>query len=529
LDFPQNKVMGDFNIMLNPTNSHSRWVVIFETPQKSLVLYHPTLRQVRTVFREDVKNAISLPWSCESYFNILREVFRSSASLPPPLTDFLLNGYFDKFFPIRQKIGSGTYGSVYRVEHHLAGIRLAVYAVKIVPVGEFNWLRRALNEVRLLEELTRTPHPFVLSYKHCWIEEWQTATFGPKIPCLFILMEYAPLGSLESYLAESNKNKDIKKLTNDEIWQIFLSIVIALRHLHINGIIHRDLKLSNVLVFEDNHYHPLHLRFALCDFGTAKMINVDDTDKRSGATGTIETMAPELLEQGYNGEFMNFHTLSSDIWSLGVILFTLVTRCNPFNRSNGEEMLRHYRNIDTLIESLGLEVNLNQHEFTIIRKMMELKPSRRISLESLLKDSFIYKKIIQFGFVELLEIKAPRVIISSPSLDDFRISVPLAIKCEEKEEISIPPAPSKLSLVDILQAHSVVLLLALLAIESKSWKIRVFRTIFFCFFTYLCHKYHKLTIFVPIIVAIESLCEVTKFNIFLYILIVLISLSQIGA
>ena len=126
---------------------------------------------------------------------------------------------------------------------------------------------------------------------------------------------------------------------------IFLSDIIIL-----NGIIHPDLNLSNVLVFEDNHYHPFIFKICMMwFFGTVKMINVNDTDKWIGAKGKFWTIAHEILEQGYNGEFINFHRLSSDNWSLGVILFTLVTKCNPFNQSNGEEMLRHYRNIDTLI------------------------------------------------------------------------------------------------------------------------------------------------------------------------------------
>ena len=274
--------MGENGTISTRENNLQQWSIIFESrenTERSLVLYNPRSRQVRITCNLQNQNSSTLPipYTSRQYFQILHDIFRSSGSLPPPLSDFLMNGYFDKFFPVRKKIGKGSYGCVYKVEHYLAGIRLAEYACKIVPVGEFNWLRRALNEVRLLEELSISPHPFVLSYKHCWIEDWQTATFGPKVPCLFILMEYSPNGSLDKFLQPKNPREgDVKKLTNDELWEIICSVALALRHLHSRGIIHRDLKFSNVLAFEEPKYPPLCMRLALCDFGTATSTSSPD-------------------------------------------------------------------------------------------------------------------------------------------------------------------------------------------------------------------------------------------------------------
>ena len=395
------------------------------------------MRQVRTCNFPNTTNisTLTVPYSSRQYFQILHEIFRSSGSLPPPLSDFLMNGYFDKFFPVRKKIGKGSFGCVYKVEHYLAGIRLAEYAVKIVPVGEFNWLRRALNEVRLLEELSISPHPFVLSYKHCWIEDWQTATFGPKVPCLFILMEYSPLGSLDKLLEPKNMREgDVRKLTDDEMWQIFCSIAIALRHLHTNGIIHRDLKLSNVLAFDDDHYPPLKLRLALCDFGTATSTNSPE-EKRTGATGTIETMAPELLRTNHDGDYLFRHSTASDVWSLGVILFTLYTRKSPFGSDRGEELLRHFTTVDNLIEELKIKVDLNSLQWKWIKAFMNVKPGRRARLDDFLQDPLIHQKIKKFGFGGLLDkTQFSHVVVTSPSMDEFTHSMPFALMHDNGNE-----------------------------------------------------------------------------------------------
>lgn len=515
-----------------------QWNIIFESLDSSLVLYNPSSRQVRTVARTDLDHiAPPIQYSAHNYFQILKDLFRSNLPLPPPLTDFLMNGYFDKFFPIRKKIGHGSYGSVYKVEHFLAGIHLAEYAVKIVPVGEFNWLRRALKEVKLLEQLSESPHPFVLSYKHCWIEEWQTATFGPKVPCLFILMEYSQLGSLESYIyIDKSRGIEIRQLKNDEIWQIFLSIAIALKHLHDCGILHRDLKLSNVLAFNDTHYRPLPMRFALCDFGTATSTSYspDIVDKRTGATGTIETMAPELLSQTSNGEFKYVHTKSSDIWSLGVILFTLFTRKSPFIGENGEELLRNFTDVDTLADILHLEIDRSSMEWEWIRKFMVSKPNRRGTLEELFNNRLIRNKTKQFGFDGLLEKpQFSHVVITSPSIDDFNQSIPLALTLdghtnESETHFNVrsgsldelrpkePTTEAKWKLADLA-----ILLLACLSISHQNIPYKIVHILIIATAFWILSKNRVAALAIPLIVALESLLGFSSVNVFLFLLILI--------
>jgi len=86
-------------------------------------------------------------------------------------------------------------------------------------------------------------HTNIIGYKHSWLEEGKITenSFGPTIPCLFILMEYANYGNLESYI-----EKNI--LSEDEIWKFFTDILMGLNYLHSSDIIHRDLKPGNLVL-----------------------------------------------------------------------------------------------------------------------------------------------------------------------------------------------------------------------------------------------------------------------------------------
>jgi serine/threonine protein kinase len=201
-------------------------------------------------------------------------------------------------------------------------------------------------------------------------------------------------------------------------------------------------KLSNVLGFRDDAKMPLPVRLVLSDFGTAvDLIHRPIGARRTGATGTIETMAPELLVTDDGGAYVYAHSFQSDIWSLGVILFTLVFGCNPFVLDGGEERLRQFRSVDGVIAELGLDTTkVPPIVMRYIRRMMRSDPGERCSLEELLRDNHIFGMIVEFGLNDLVQADAPRAFVASPSMEDLMASeiLPLTDQSDRRApEISL--------------------------------------------------------------------------------------------
>lgn len=184
-------------------------------------------------------------------------------------------------------------------------------------------------------------HPNIVAYKHTWLEIQRLSPFAPQVPCLFILMEYANGGNLEDYVltetemvaggdSETSVPGSASFLPLEETLVLFLGICRGLQHLHAHGIIHRDLKPSNILL---NYPSERITRpdILLSDFGectkTTEAERVADGGRdveRTGATGTIEFCAPELLRQDERGRYVAHHSEATDAWSLGMLLYYML-------------------------------------------------------------------------------------------------------------------------------------------------------------------------------------------------------------
>ncbi|KAJ1998437.1 putative serine/threonine-protein kinase iks1, partial [Coemansia thaxteri] len=293
-------------------------------------------------------------------------------------------GYYERFFVEQKKLGKGLRGSVFSCQHILDSVYLGQYAVKKVAVGNnHQWLKRMLREVKLLESLR---HPNVIEYKHSWLEMHQLTNFGPNVPCLFILMEYANGGNLQEFmeprtpslLDAGNSTSEIKQrilrmrrqsrqgksaamtanhtldsgeldggrrtLTIDQIWSLFSDICSGLAHLHQLQIIHRDLKHMNLLLHWKDPAHKDTSgevpRILLTDFGECEVLSHVEKRDRTGATGTLEFMPPELIAVDDMGRFLDSYSTKSDMWSLGMVFYYLCYSSLPYSNIDNIDVLR---------------------------------------------------------------------------------------------------------------------------------------------------------------------------------------------
>ncbi|KAK7046586.1 Other/IKS protein kinase [Favolaschia claudopus] len=157
----------------------------------------------------DVADDSEATFRASNYFQLLAIANETTSrpSTPPARTESkrsafpaeaMAEGYFKAFFQEECRLGMGANGSVYLCQHVLDGNPLGHFAVKKIAVGEsHSYLLNILKEVRLLEQLH---HPNIVTYHHAWLESCQFSSFGPKIPTLHVLMQWAEGGSLDDFI-----------------------------------------------------------------------------------------------------------------------------------------------------------------------------------------------------------------------------------------------------------------------------------------------------------------------------------------
>ncbi|MDJ0838357.1 MAG: protein kinase [Acidobacteriota bacterium] len=207
----------------------------------------------------------------------------------------------DRFgnFRLEKKIGSGGMGAVYKA--HNANLDRTVALKVILPGHELSkpQIERFTREARALAKI-----------KH------------PNIVTVYEIGEEPQYYFTMDFIEGENLSQLIREKPGDpvEMGRLCARIASALVAAHEKGIVHRDLKPSNIMVDASNSPH-------LMDFGLAKLDNESEQITRTGdLLGTPEYMAPEQVDPAY-GEV----DALSDIYSLGVILFELVTGKPPFS------------------------------------------------------------------------------------------------------------------------------------------------------------------------------------------------------
>jgi len=211
--------------------------------------------------------------------------------------------------------------------------------------------KNVIKEVRVLRKLH---HPYIIKLKNAFIVDSN----------LIIVMEYAGGGELKEYM------KTREKLDESEARNIFRQILDAIAHCHAHNVIHRDLKMENVLFSDTDHKH-----IKLVDFGIAGLVLDENTAEKSKA-GSLKYMAPEVL----SGENLEARP-ALDIWGMGCMLFGMVCGELPFNGKSSIE----------IIEKIKKGEYQFPHNSTVsyqcrklIRSMLNVDATKRISVREIM-------------------------------------------------------------------------------------------------------------------------------------------------
>lgn len=198
--------------------------------------------------------------------------------------------------------------------------------------------------------------------------------FGEQRPWYYLVMPYIEGGTLRDYLQRR------KQLTLEEAGSFLYQISSALQYAHDHGVIHRDVKPSNILLRLDGHAY-------LVDFGLAKAkVEAESLTNAGAMVGTPEYMAPEQS----NGQ----HDYRSDIYSLGIILYQMLTGRVPFTAESPVAVsLKHIQVPPTPPRQIN--PNIPQAIEDVILKALEKDPNERYQEARILAAA--YKKALHQG------------------------------------------------------------------------------------------------------------------------------------
>ena len=263
-----------------------------------------------------------------------------------------INGY-----QITEFIDSGGFGSVYKAEKD--GI---LYAIKIFredyvlkeyrEKGENNRIKR---EIDIMKSVS---HPSLIKY----VDNFKEIISG--VPSYFLVMEYAEGINLKKYLAE-------KPITEKEAIRIFLKILEGINALHSvrgsddnKGIIHRDLKPENIIVNGE--------KIKILDYGLSKIIDYTSITSTGEVMGSPIYMSPEQVKDSKHID------KRSDLYTLGLILYEMLTNKLPYSASNIPELFQKILN-EQPIPPRRWDPLINNELENIILKLLEKEPYKRFS------------------------------------------------------------------------------------------------------------------------------------------------------
>ncbi|CAF0733342.1 unnamed protein product [Rotaria sordida] len=210
--------------------------------------------------------------------------------------------YANRYQQIK-KLGQGSFGTAYLV--HDTKSKHEKKVIKAIFIGDVS-PNESLDAEHEASILARLRHPNIVRFYDSFIDQ----------SYFCIVTEYCEDGDLDQLLKSLRKQRS--RLQMDQVIDLFIQLLSAINFLHSKKILHRDIKTSNI--FLKRNY------IKLGDFGISRLM-INTLDKASTFIGTPYYMSPESLR--YDG-----YSMTSDIWSLGCVLYELSVCKRAFERSN---------------------------------------------------------------------------------------------------------------------------------------------------------------------------------------------------
>ncbi len=274
----------------------------------------------------------------------------------------------DGRYEITELIGEGGMADVYRAVDVVDNKNVAVKILKRELAESEEFLRRFRNESKAIAVLS---HPNIVKI--------YDVGFSEKIQ--FIVMEYIDGITLKEYMENE------RVLSWKDAVHFVTQILRALQHAHERGIVHRDIKPQNIMMFTDG-------TIKVMDFGIAKFAREEGKTATDQAIGTVHYISPEQAR----GDITD---AKSDLYSVGVMLYEMLTGQKPFDTDNPVSIaVMHMHNIAELPRRINPDIPSPLEEI-IVHAMEKVTASRyQTSLEMLRDiDRFKADPDVRFGYI----------------------------------------------------------------------------------------------------------------------------------
>ena len=265
-------------------------------------------------------------------------------------------------YDLQGSIGHGSFGMIYKAIDRSTGEVVAIKSLRKPPVSDFGTWQSLKRELYLAKKLS---HQNIARF-------YDVIEDGDDV---YIVMEYLSGGSLLTYAnTHPNRNEDIN-------CEIFCQLLNGLDYLHnVARVVHRDIKLENIM-FDANHVPKF------IDFGFARTFSEDD-QYLSTICGSLFYVPPEMIHE-------RKYDKSADIWSLGVVLFGLVTGRLPFYNTSTLELVEA---ITTKEPHYSRNTSANLRD--LLSLMLIKDPSKRITIEEIKRHPWVAPTRARFSAVE---------------------------------------------------------------------------------------------------------------------------------
>ncbi len=267
----------------------------------------------------------------------------------------------DKYLLDKVKVvGKGNFGHAVLVQS-IADRKF--YIMKIIDVSKMDKKQKeeAVVEVHVLKSMR---HPYIVTYHESFMDKSNR--------CICIVMDYADGGDLYTKIAQQKKTG--RGFDEEQILDWFLQICLALKHIHSKRILHRDLKTQNIFLTSKGDVK-------IGDFGIARVLQ-HTYDVAQTAIGTPYYLSPEICqEKPYNQK--------SDIWSVGCILYELLTLRHAFDGNSMKSLVyKILKGVPPPIsEAYSPEIR------ALVSEMLTKDPAKRPSIRLILDKPYLKERI----------------------------------------------------------------------------------------------------------------------------------------